>query len=112
MDTKPYNPEHPGKCLDLHAPPPDNNPEPPQGSDGEARVGSHKEVAYDLARRLRQELAVPAVLSFYISNLAFYAKNSTDVNTAIHHLLWTVASPQELNLEPMLYQVAGADCRG
>lgn len=41
--------------------------------------------------------------------LAYYATNSAATNAAVAALLWRIASPDALNLEPMLYQVCMAE---
>ncbi|KAK9842310.1 hypothetical protein WJX81_005935 [Elliptochloris bilobata] len=65
-----------------------------------------KEVAYDLERRVRQELAFPAVVHFYTWLLQGYATNSDFLNHCISSFLKRICDPKGLNLEPMLYQLS------
>jgi timeless len=66
-----------------------------------------QEAAFDLRKRLRQELAAPAVLHFYVTLLKGYKScNSWGVNHALCGLLWRVVLPDQLDLEPLLYQLS------
>jgi timeless len=64
-----------------------------------------REVAFQAAHRLRQELAHPAIVHFYAWLLQGYRTNSPFTNHALLGLFRRLADPQQLNLEPMLYQV-------
>lgn len=62
-------------------------------------------MAFDLNRRIRQEMANPAVVHFYTQMMHGYATNGTALNHSICQFLWRLIHPDHLNLEPMLYQV-------
>jgi len=64
-------------------------------------------VALDLKKRTTQELAVPAVVHFYLWLLQGYDTplNTPALNHALCSFLWRLVLPEHLNLEPMLYQV-------
>lgn len=60
----------------------------------------------DLGRKLRTDLATPAIINFYATQLACYASNDDATNDAIAEVLWRVVGAEALNLEPLLYQVS------
>ncbi|GBF93528.1 hypothetical protein Rsub_06248 [Raphidocelis subcapitata] len=75
--------------------------------DGEGRGAAYAEVALDVKKRVRQELAVPAVVHFYLWLLqGFDTANGAALNHALCSFLWRLVLPEHLNLEPMLYQLS------
>ncbi|KAL0032107.1 hypothetical protein WJX77_005423 [Trebouxia sp. C0004] len=65
-----------------------------------------REVAYDLQRRVKQELAFPAVIHFYSWLLQGFASNGVFVNHCLAAFLRRIADPAGLDLEAMLYQLS------
>lgn len=63
------------------------------------------EVSFEAARRVRQECAQPVIVHFYSWLLQGYRSNAAFTNHAILSFFRRIAEPQQLNLEPMLYQV-------
>jgi hypothetical protein len=90
----------------LYPPPPHPSPPPshPQLDDQEAP--RYQEAAFDLRKRLRQELAAPAVIHFYCGLLRGYRGNGARLNHALCSLLWRLLLPDQLDLAPLLYQLS------
>lgn len=66
-----------------------------------------REVAYDLNKRIRQELAAPVIIQFYVKLLEGYSTlNNTFTNHCIASFLYRIILPEHLNLEAMLYQLS------
>ncbi|KAL4422339.1 hypothetical protein ABPG75_008536 [Micractinium tetrahymenae] len=65
-----------------------------------------REVSFQAAKRIRAELAHPAVLHFYTWLLQGYRTNSSFTNHAVVSLFRRIAEPQQQNLEPMLWQIS------
>jgi hypothetical protein len=63
------------------------------------------EVSFEAARRVRQECAQPVIVHFYSWLLQGYRSNAAFTNHSILSFFRRIAEPQQLNLEPMLYQV-------
>ncbi|KAL3161372.1 hypothetical protein ABBQ32_010265 [Trebouxia sp. C0010 RCD-2024] len=72
----------------------------------EARRRQVREVAYDLQRRVKQELAFPAVIHFYCWLLQGFATNGAFLNHCLVAYLRRISDPAGLDLEPMLYQLS------
>ncbi|KAL4855933.1 Protein timeless [Chlorella vulgaris] len=64
------------------------------------------EVSFEAARRVRQECAQPVIVHFYSWLLQGYRSNAAFTNHAILSFFRRIAEPQQLNLEPMLYQLS------
>ncbi|KAI8471860.1 MAG: timeless protein-domain-containing protein [Monoraphidium minutum] len=69
--------------------------------ESEEEGGSYAEVALDLKKRARQELAAPAV--------GYASANGPALNHALCSFLWRLVLPEHLGLEPMLYQHLGLE---
>eukprot|EP00884_Botryococcus_braunii_P014003 jgi/Botrbrau1/22603/Bobra.176_1s0033.1 len=76
-----------------------------EAEEEEERRNRIVEVKFDWQQRIRQELAHPAIVHFYIWLLQGYATNSDFVNHCILSFLQRLADPTGLNLEVMLYQL-------
>eukprot|EP00887_Chlorella_sp_A99_P001979 scaffold18.g1979.t1 len=65
-----------------------------------------KEVSFQAEKRIRQECAQPALVQFYVWLLREYKANAPFTNHAIVSFLRRIASPRQLDLEPMLWQLS------
>lgn len=68
-------------------------------------------VSSDIAFCAAQSFAkAPDLIAPFPQGVAHYARNSVATNRALAALLWRIASPDGLDLEPMLYQVRVGRC--
>eukprot|EP01024_Parvocaulis_polyphysoides_P002218 TRINITY_DN10713_c0_g1_i1.p1 TRINITY_DN10713_c0_g1~~TRINITY_DN10713_c0_g1_i1.p1 ORF type:complete len:751 (-),score=189.35 TRINITY_DN10713_c0_g1_i1:248-2500(-) len=61
---------------------------------------------YDLNRKIKQELAHPNIIQFYVNILKNYKQNSQQINHVVIKFLRRISHKDHLDLEPMLYQVS------
>lgn len=101
-----YHPKTLTQRRQTHTPP----PSPRQDGEFDRPRAVTREVAFEAARRIRQECAQPVIVHFYAWLLQGYRTNAPFTNHAILSFLRRIAEPRQLNLEPMLYQVCVCVC--
>ncbi|GFR50964.1 hypothetical protein Agub_g13284, partial [Astrephomene gubernaculifera] len=84
----------------------DEDDEDEEGGGPRAHSSGVIERPLDLLSKVRGKLAQPAVIYFAVQLLACYHHVPPAVPRAVASLLYRIAAPEHLNMEPLLYQLS------